>query len=436
MSQPLPKDDASLIAQRRQAIARHRRRSLGLLRSLGRSNRLFPRKLVVTRDGKWIIAMALLLGVGAVNTGNNLLYLVLSLLISIIAISGVLSEANLRNLRVARYYGRELEVGVATMLRTEVHNDKTRASFSIEVNELVEEGLVRRPGYVLHLRPGEVGQAFTMVRPTRRGPILSEGMQVVTAYPFGFARKTRVLEDQQRWWALPPIWKTPLLASGATERGFVAEVNRKGAGSELMGLRDWRPGDARRDVHWKVSARRGRLITREWQAEANQAVIVEFVHLAPTDSDDPNELDPACARVAGICAALLDTQLAVGLCTDHELIEPQTNEQGEQLLRIRRSLAGLSFADRPPPPTWPLEDDVWSQHCRRAWAQQQGIDGVQGFRWWAGHGVVGAYRVRVIFASRSSISVSGPTPDVVVQLSPQGEVLEVRDLASEKLGVA
>ena len=340
MSPSPSSDDRALIEQRQQAITRQRRKSLGLLRSLGRSNRLFPRKLVVTRDGKWIIAMALLLGVGAVNTGNNLLYLVLSLLISIIAISGVLSEANLRDLKVARHHGRELEVGEVTMLRTEVLNAKSRAAFNIEVNELVEEGLVRRPGYVLHLRPGETGQAFTMVRPTRRGPILSEGMQVVTAYPFGFARKTRVLEESQRWWALPPVWPTTVDVAGAAERGFLAEVNQRGAGSELMGLRDWRAGDARRDVHWKISARRGRLITREWQAEANRAVMVEFVHLAPTDSDDPSQLDAACARVAGLCAGLLEQELAVGLCTADAVVPPAINDLGEQLLRVRRALAG------------------------------------------------------------------------------------------------
>ena len=436
MSPSPSSDDRALIEQRRQAITRQRRKSLGLLRSLGRSNRLFPRKLVVTRDGKWIIAMALLLGVGAVNTGNNLLYLVLSLLISIIAISGVLSEANLRDLKVARHHGRELEVGEVTMLRTEVLNAKSRAAFNIEVNELVEEGLVRRPGYVLHLRPGETGQAFTMVRPTRRGPILSEGMQVVTAYPFGFARKTRVLEESQRWWALPPVWPTTVDVAGAAERGFLAEVNQRGAGSELMGLRDWRAGDARRDVHWKISARRGRLITREWQAEANRAVMVEFVHLAPTDSDGPSQLDAACARVAGICAGLLEQELAVGLCTADAVVPPAINDLGEQLLRVRRALAGVTCADRAPPATWPLEDSQWVQQSRRAWAQQQGLDAGQGFSWWSGHGVSGAYRVRVCFAQRANVAVRGPAPDLVIELQADGEVAAVREVDTMQRGVA
>ena len=46
--------------------------------------------------------MTLLVGFGAINTGNNLLYLLLGMMLALILLSGVLSETTLRKLRVRR----------------------------------------------------------------------------------------------------------------------------------------------------------------------------------------------------------------------------------------------------------------------------------------------------------------------------------------------
>jgi hypothetical protein len=61
-----------------------------------------PRTLRITRTGRTYLVLTLGVGFGALNTGNNLLYLVLGLLLSLIVVSGVLSERCLRGLRVKR----------------------------------------------------------------------------------------------------------------------------------------------------------------------------------------------------------------------------------------------------------------------------------------------------------------------------------------------
>ena len=55
-----------------------------------------PRTLKVTRMGRTYLVVTFGVGLGALNTGNNLLYLVLGLLLSVIILSGVLSERCLR----------------------------------------------------------------------------------------------------------------------------------------------------------------------------------------------------------------------------------------------------------------------------------------------------------------------------------------------------
>lgn len=421
----MPPSHPSLVQQRRRALERARRQRLGFWRSLGRSNRLFPRKLVVTREGKWIIAIALLLGAAAVNTGNNLLYLVLSLVISVIAVSGILSELCLRDLTLHRHYPRHLEVGHATRLRIEVQNAKSRAALHLEVGELLDDPDVQtRPGYLLHLQPRENGQAFALLRSLRRGPVATAGLQVTTAYPFGFARKSRVHAEPAHFLALPPVLEVALPWQGAVQRGAQHPSVRAGQGDTFRGLRDARPGDSLRDIHWKVSARRDRLVAREWESEASRVAVVRFVHVAPGPSDDPRTLDLACATVAGLCASLLKDGLAVGLQSLQGAVPAASDAtgQGGHLHTIREHLAHLVPADRALPFDWPLPDDRWAALAEAGRLRQASLSRGEPVTWPGQSGPAEVFLVT--FASRADVQ-AGPA-DVQVQLDPSGALLSIR----------
>lgn len=403
------------------------RQRLGFWRTLGRSNRLFPRKLVLTTQGRWIIAIALLLGAGAVNTGNNLLYLVLSLVIAVISISGILSELCLRDLVLRRAYPTDLTLGEVTPLRLEIENAKNRAALHLEAGEVVDgDDLLVRPGYVLHLGPRETGQAFASVRAMRRGPLQTVGLQVATGYPFGFARKARLHDSPATFLVLPDVAEVTLPWQGAVHRGGTWSSPRVGHGDAFRGLRDARAGDPLRDIHWKVSARRDRLVAREWEAEASRVAVVRFLHVAPSAVDDVHTLDAACASVAGLCAALLHGGLAVGLQTLQGAVaaEPDPTGDGAQLLRLRRHLAHLTLADRRPPADWPLPDAEWLDRCDAAdaCAGQIATKTPLTFATLPLHGPAEAWVVT--FASRADAVPAG-LADVAVSLDPTGVVAAV-----------
>lgn len=420
-----------LITQRHRQLRALLKKRLGFWRSLGRSNRLFPRKLVVTREGKWIIGIALLLGAAAVNTGNNLLYLMLSLVISVISVSGLLSEANLRDLEVRRRYPREVVRGEATPLRIEVWNDKKRASLHIEVGEVLDaaEDAEVKSGYLLHLAAGETGQAFGALRALRRGPIATSGLQIATGYPFGFAKKARLFDDPAEFLALPEVAPLPLPWRGAIDHGASEMSRRVGVGDSFAGLRDARVGDPMRDIHWKVSARRGRLIAREWQAQANRVAIVRFLHVAPTRSTAgapcaPESLDAGCAAVAGLCDALLRAGFAVGLQTLDGAVAPAADpgDSGEILLRLRRHLAQLLPADVAPPPQWPLPDEAWAQACRQAEKRASAIAKKEPLAWATAQLSGPAEVFLVTYAERGDATAQGSFDSRVV-LSQAGAIV-------------
>src|SRR5690606_38142284 len=112
----------------------------------------------VTRDGWFYLAFTLAVGVAAINTGNNLLYLVLGLLVSVLLLSAFLSETVLSRLRIEREVppygvaGQPFRVGIV------VHNRKRRlASHSLVISEVGIEGART---YVARVGPGESVRAY------------------------------------------------------------------------------------------------------------------------------------------------------------------------------------------------------------------------------------------------------------------------------------
>jgi uncharacterized protein (DUF58 family) len=94
----------------------------------------WPRKLKFTREGKYFLGITLGVGFAAINTGNNLLYLLLGMMLSLIIVSGVMSELSLRTLTVKRRLPARAQVGRSHLVEIEVYNNKRRVpSYAIEV---------------------------------------------------------------------------------------------------------------------------------------------------------------------------------------------------------------------------------------------------------------------------------------------------------------
>src|SRR5512134_2899841 len=94
-----------------------------------------------TRDGWWCLFAALGLGVAAVNTGNNLAYLLCSLLLALIIVSGMLSDLTVRGLQVTAVLPDAIHATQPALITIALANRKRRlASYSVAL-----EGLDRPP---------------------------------------------------------------------------------------------------------------------------------------------------------------------------------------------------------------------------------------------------------------------------------------------------
>ncbi len=335
-------------------------------RQVRRLGRALPRRLVLTREGKLFILLTVGIGFAAINSGNNLLYLVFGLLLSLILVSGLLSEANLRGLTALRHPAPQLEAGTPSLAAVTLTNPKRRLpSYGVEVHELLPAeaadvwGARQRRGYVLVLPPGGSQTAYVRLTAARRGVLTSAGLRVSTRFPFGLFEKSRFFPLPARFTALPAARPSPLDAVRPAGHGLEEHLAGVGSGDELHGLRDHRAGDDARTIAWKVSARRDRLVVREHERPGTRKVVLVFANVVPADLPPAADaaareaLEAAITRVAGLASAYLEAGWAVGLATCDGGLSP---EAGRALLpRIGELLAQLPVRAAPQgaqPPLW------------------------------------------------------------------------------------
>lgn len=213
-----------------------------------------PRRLKLTREGKYFIAVTFGVGFVGILTANNLLYVLLGILLSLIVVSGMLSEASLRSLRVTRKLPHRAQVGRPHLVEIEVHNDKKRMpSYAIEVEDLRAGQPADKRCFFLKVSPGASQVAAYRRIPARRGLDRHVGFRVATRFPFGFFEKSREFKlsgDLIIYPAVDPV-RLPPTPFGLNDAG--GQTERRGAGDEITGLRTMREGDDPRDIYWKRS---------------------------------------------------------------------------------------------------------------------------------------------------------------------------------------
>ncbi len=319
-----------------------------------RLRRLFRprRRLRLTRDGRFFIAITIGIGLAAINTGNNLLYLVLGWMLSMIIASGLLSDLTMRGLEVTRRSPRRIFARRPFLMEIAVENLKDGfASYSIEIEDLVNDKALDKRCYFLKI-PAERTQK-TSYRHTfgRRGLYKFSGFRIATKFPFALFHKSRRIDVGGEVVVYPPVEPIALPPPAAKRTGETA-TNMPGRRGEFFGLREYRDGDDRRSIHWRSSARTGHLLIREYERESQRRASVfvdNALPAAPTPAQ-ANALERAITTAASLAAAYLRSGFAVRVVARGEAVKFGAGEA--QLDRVLRLLALLPTVSADDPPAF------------------------------------------------------------------------------------
>ena len=245
------------------------------------------RSIRLTSDGTRFLLFTFGIGLAAINTGNNLFYLLLAMMLSLIVISGLLSEHCLRRLEFRRHVPDLIMANEPTTLTLSVTNrNRHLPSFSLRLSDVVEGQDVDR-GLAIHLLPPQSSVLLTYpLLATTRGWIRFEGIRVQTLFPFGLFLKKGFYSTEAHLLVSPPIKPLTLrFVDELVTEGQGESLPRRGDGSQLYNLRFYQPGDDSRAIHWMTTARTSQLTVRETESEDQRRITVVLSIVAPEECE-------------------------------------------------------------------------------------------------------------------------------------------------------
>jgi uncharacterized protein (DUF58 family) len=234
----------------------------------------------VTREGWLYIVGIILISLAALNTGNNLLFLILASLIAIILMSGILSSITLSGVAMRLHLPEHIFAGQPVRASIELENEKlTLPSFSLRVEAVTAKNsapaaLLETPIYFPYLPKRGRAQQTVPISFAARGVYRQDAFRIVTRFPFGFLQKAHRLDLRSEALVYPSVEPTRELFEILPGLQGAMESLAKGRGHDLYALRDYVPTDSARHVHWKASARLGSLMVREFTREDETRVLL------------------------------------------------------------------------------------------------------------------------------------------------------------------
>ena len=243
-------------------------------------------RVKVTSSGYIYIIITIVLSVGAVNTGNNLLYLMTSLMLALMLLSGLSSLANLFFLDFSITPSQEVFAEIPARFNLTLNKSK---GISIFLSCETRFGAAQ-----LTLIQGSLETPLWLKLP-KRGKTSIDSFRIHSGFPLGFFRRYKAysgnLEVLVYTRPIPRIFPSLTGSSRGGEKSspFYGEL-----GDEVKGLRDYREADPLKWIDWKATARKGDTVVREFYSLEGDTLVID---ISKKQSGWERRLSEACYLV-------------------------------------------------------------------------------------------------------------------------------------------
>jgi uncharacterized protein (DUF58 family) len=265
----------------------------------------------VTRVGIVYVVIVLVVGIAALNTGNNLLYIIVAALLAAILVSGFASAIVLRDLELDVRLPEHVFAGRAVLGRIVLRNPRrwlpsfsvnvvpakndagpkqwewTRATFAVPpgrppdrqwmhfrdyklrrvAKAKVQPGIFEGAAYFPYIPARSELKADIELRFDRRGCYQQKSFGLATRFPFAFLTKTRHLPLVREIIVYPRVEPADEFFEVLPMITGEFETFVRGRGDDLYMIREYMPEDSARHVDWKATAKSGSLKVREFSRE-------------------------------------------------------------------------------------------------------------------------------------------------------------------------
>src|SRR5438874_6333344 len=296
----------------------------------------------VTRAGVLYAVIVLLIGVAALNTGNNLLYIIVAAMLAAIAVSGLASSICLYGLELDLKIPDHIFAGTEIPATASVRNPRpwvpSRSVSAVPIEKANQRnrwrwvattfpvppwrpperqwlqlpdrklrritigepsGVFHQAAYFPLIPPKSELQAEVKLTFRRRGRY-QERFSLSTRFPFAFLVKTRRAALSREVLVYPELCSSQEAIELLPVLTGQFEARLRGIGSDLYRIREYLPEDPARQVDWKATAKSGSLKVREFSREDERRLRVVF------DNPQPGVLQSAnYERMVSLSASLV-----------------------------------------------------------------------------------------------------------------------------------
>ncbi|HKL25903.1 MAG TPA: DUF58 domain-containing protein [Desulfuromonadales bacterium] len=266
--------------------------------------------------------MTLLLGFAAVNTGNNLLYLLVSALLGFMAVSGVLGKWNLSRLEARLDPADEIFAEHPTLLGIRLINRKSRLP-----TFLMEAAFEGRSVLFPHVDPRRDQRRNLVYTFPRRGRQVLPPVILRSRFPINFFIRHQVLATGQSLTVLPKPRRCmlPDLPDPGGRQGL-RQSWLKGQDGDISRIGNYQGGEPLKHIHWKLSARHDTLKVKEFSAATQPPVVLDLAQMPGQN------LEQRISAAVYLATRLLKAGRPVGLQTEETLFPPAVGRLHRQRL--------------------------------------------------------------------------------------------------------
>jgi uncharacterized protein (DUF58 family) len=288
----------------------------------------------LTRIGTSFVIFTVVIGFAAINTGNNALYIGLSLMLGCLLLSGIASKDGLKQL-VVEFDGvdeawamRPAHGRLRIRNRSHIWNVRDVIVTSDELAAPLSLPLIKRREEII---------VHAMFSFRRRGLTQLTRVDLYTRFPFGFFLKKRRPRLTGDVVVFPRLLGDDIPRGRfRPNRGDLQSANRIGGGTDIHSFRDYVRGDSLRRVHWKKSASLGRWIIKQTEVETGQSV-----HIVVDPYRPPEVSEESFEEMISEAATFLDDALRSGLDVAFSIPHVTMRSDREGAASMFRALALL-----------------------------------------------------------------------------------------------
>lgn len=293
----------------------------------------------LTAGGIVYAGLVLVVAFAAWNTGNNILFLLLSLLLAAVIVGAVAGGLSIRGLDVKLrlpefiFAGEETSINVSVINRKRIFptysvlvelrgREKREGVLSEFLRELLPSKLASRFGrspvvkhtvdYVVTIpRRSESTHRAKYIFP-RRGEFLIKDFELSTSFPFGILRHRRRLSARESEIIIYPRLDQGSVGESPTRVGGDSGLSDRESSDDFHLIREYNISDDVRSIEWKATARTGKLMIREAATSTDPPIVI---HVDPRVECDMDPEDPRSIR------RRFEIEREHGLSPEEELFE-------------------------------------------------------------------------------------------------------------------